>query len=145
MAGDNPRPPQTPWMMPYLTVRDAGAAAEFYAKAFGFEKGMQIPGEGGKIMHAEMKWHDCAFMLGPEQEEKVPAAINAKMPFGIYFYVKDVDAAYRRAIAAGCKSATPPADMFWGDRMATVVDPDGHRWTLATNVREFDPSQVPRG
>src|SRR6266511_594355 len=88
------RPPMTPWLMPFLTVRDAQAALDFYQRAFGFEKRMAMPGPDGKLMHVEVSWRDAVIMFGPEGPScptKAPATTGAMPPIGLYVYVDDVD------------------------------------------------------
>jgi uncharacterized glyoxalase superfamily protein PhnB len=148
MAKRPARPEGNPWLMPYLVVRDADAALDFYQKAFGLAKRMVMPGPDGKTMHAEMAWHDAAIMLGPEHAGadspyKAPVTTGVHPAVGLYLYCDDVDALFARATAAGAKAVRPPADMFWGDRMCSVTDPDGHSWSFATNVADFDPSKAP--
>ncbi len=147
MAKRPPCPPNMPWLSPYLTVRDVAAAADFYEKAFGFEKSMTMPGPDGQPVHGEVRWHDMVIMFGKEGAfgctTKTPANSGAECPLGLYFYVDDVDAAFKRAVDAGCTAKTEPETMFWGDRMGTVEDPDGYGWTLATNVADFDPAKTP--
>ena len=141
------KPADYPWIVPFLTVRDADAALAFYQKAFGFEKRMTMPGPNGKTSHAEMSWHDGVFMFGPEGGPnpcKAPVTLGVRPPSGLYVYVDDVDALYKRATAAGAKSDKAPETMFWGDRMCTVIDPDGHLWSFGTNVAEFDPTKAPK-
>lgn len=144
------RPAGVPWLIPYLTVKDADAALDFYQRAFGFEKRMAIPGPDGRTKHAEVAWKEAVLMFGPETEgndackAKSPATTGIDAPVGLYVYCDDVDALYARATKAGAKSVMPPQDMFWGDRMCTVRDPDGHMWSFATNVADFDPSKVPQ-
>jgi uncharacterized glyoxalase superfamily protein PhnB len=133
--------------MPYLTVRDADAALDFYQRAFGFEKRMAIPGPDGRTKHAEVVWKDAVIMFSPEQPTcpgKAPATSGVAPPVGLYLYCDDVDALFARATAAGAKPVSPPQDMFWGDRMCSVLDPDGHSWAFGTNVADFDPSKVPQ-
>src|SRR5262245_60584389 len=142
-----PRPPMTPWLIPYLLVKDADAALDFYQRAFGFEKKMAMPGPNGKTAHAEMIWRDAAIMFGPEGAGcpgKAPATSGVYPPVGLYVYVDDVDALFARATAAGAKAEKPVQDMFWGDRMCQLIDPDGHTWSFATNVADFDPSKMPK-
>ncbi|MCP3676217.1 MAG: VOC family protein [Deltaproteobacteria bacterium] len=137
-----------PWVMPYLTVRDARTSLEFYSSAFGFEKSNELADEDGRVIHGEMKWHDMVIMVGPEgaygNPAKAPVSTKTPSPINLYFYVNDVDEAYRMALDAGCETVLEPMDAFWGDRMAQVSDPDGYKWTLATNVADFDPDKVPR-
>jgi uncharacterized glyoxalase superfamily protein PhnB len=134
-------------MMPMLTVRDADAALDFYQRAFGFEKRMAMPGPDGRTKHAEMVYRDQAIMFGPEGQPGCPArsptTSGVPAPVGLYLYCDDVDTLCARATAAGAKTVSAPADMFWGDRMCNLTDPDGHVWCFATNVADFDPSKVP--
>jgi uncharacterized glyoxalase superfamily protein PhnB len=150
MMPDRPaKPPHMPRLTPYLMVRDPQASLGFYQKAFGFEprSDMVIKGPDGKIMHAEMAFHDGVIMFGPEgacdPPIHSPATIGRPSPVGLYVYCEDVDALYQRATGAGAKSDMAPQDMFWGDRMCGVTDPDGHRWNFATNVGDFDPTRMP--
>ena len=62
----------------------------------------------------------------------------------LYLYCDDVDAAFKRATAAGAQVESPPQDMFWGDRTCTLVAPDGYVWLFATNVADFDPAKSPQ-
>lgn len=142
------RPAGMPWLSPYLTVRDAGAALDFYHRAFGFEKrGDGMTGPDGRIQHAEMAWHDAVIMVGPEctyeSNIKAPVTSGVASPVNLYLYCDDVDALFARATKAGAKAVSAPQNMFWGDRMCKVADPDGHQWSFATNVEDFDPSKVP--
>lgn len=139
------RPAGTPWLSPYLVVKDADAALDFYQRAFGFEKRCAIPGPNGKTGHAEMVWQEALIMFGPEGacNAKSPATSGIDSPVNLYAYCDDVDALYARATKAGAKSVLPPQEMFWGDRMCKLLDPDGHSWSFATNVADFDPSKVP--
>jgi uncharacterized glyoxalase superfamily protein PhnB len=139
------RPSGTPWLSPYLTVKDADAALEFYQRAFGFEKKSTFPGPDGRTGHAEMVWQDALIMFGPEGacQAKAPATTGIDSPVHLYVYCEDVDALYIRATKAGAKSVMAPQEMFWGDRLCTLLDPDGHAWNFATNVADFDPAKVP--
>jgi PhnB protein len=133
------KPANMSWMSPYLTVRDAAKAIEFYEAAFGFRTRDAVPGPDSRIMHAKMAWNDSVLMLGPEGPQcpsKAPATSGTPCPFTIYAYCEDVDALHRRATAAGAKSVIEPQDMFWGDRMCQLADPDGYLWCFATNVAD---------
>lgn len=140
------KPAHFPWLSPYLTVKNAHAALEFYQRAFGFEQRMAIPGPDGTIKHAELTYHDSLFMLGQEGncDAKSPISSGVVPPMGLYVYSKDVDALFVRATEAGAVEVQPPQTMFWGDRVFTVTDPDGYRWTFATNVADFDPANCPK-
>jgi PhnB protein len=134
------RPEGCPWMMPYLMVRDADQSLAFYEKAFGFEKRMAMPGEDGKTFHAEMAYNDMIIMFAPEGVQyspaQSPATSGVPSPVSLMVYCEDVDAACKRAEAAGAKVKQPPTDMFWGDRICKLVDPDGHVWTFGTHIGE---------
>jgi uncharacterized glyoxalase superfamily protein PhnB len=134
------RPEGCPWIMPYLIVKDADRALAFYEKAFGFTKKLAMPDEAGKTFHAEMTYHDMLLMFAPEDQPwspaKAPATSGVASPVSLFVYVEDVDAACRRAEAAGAVVQQPPTDMFWGDRMCKLVDPDGHVWSFATHLGE---------
>jgi uncharacterized glyoxalase superfamily protein PhnB len=136
-----------PWLSPYLTVKDADAALDFYQRAFGFVKRMAMPGPDGKTGHAEMNYRDAVIMMGPEMgpggDCKAPATLGINSPVHLFVYCEDVDALFARATAAGARAVLPPQDMFWGDRMCKLSDPDGHVWNFATNVADFDPAKVP--
>ncbi len=146
------RPPRQKgmlWLTPALTVRDVAGAMDFYEQAFGFEKGESVPGKDGRLMHGAMKYQgSTVVMLGPEGapgcKSRTPASSQVDCPVGLYVYCSDVDALCERAKQAGAVVVSEPADMFWGDRMATLSDPDGYHWMFATNVADFDPSKAPK-
>jgi uncharacterized glyoxalase superfamily protein PhnB len=135
------------WLVPSFVVKNADAALDFYQRAFGFEKRKVVPGPDGRTMHAEMAWREILMMFSPEGAYgctiKTPATTGTQSPMSLYLFCDDVDAQFARATAAGAKPVCPPQDMFWGDRMCNVTDPDGHSWTFATNVADFDPAKIP--
>jgi uncharacterized glyoxalase superfamily protein PhnB len=143
MSQQSGRAPDMPWMMAHLTVKDAGAASDFYQRAFGLEKRSELPGPDGKILHVELTWHDGLIMLGPEcptePNRKAPASSGVPSPAGVYLYCPDVDALCDRARKAGAKVVQSPTDMFWGDRMCRLEDPDGHVWGFATHTGKQTP------
>ena len=124
-------------LTPYLVVRGAAAAIEFYTKAFGAAEMMRMPGPGGKIMHAELK-------IGNENPERghLSPASRGGHTSSVMFYTDDVDATFRKAIAAGAKETTPVTDMFWGDRMGNLTDPFGHSWAIATHKEDVSPDEM---
>jgi uncharacterized glyoxalase superfamily protein PhnB len=137
MSSKSARPPEMPWLTPYLAVKSPEAALEFYQRAFGFEKKNAMPGPDGRIQHASMVWNDAWIMFGPEctvgeRQAKAPATTGVFPPVSLYVYCNDVDALFARATAAGAEVLQPPQDMFWGDRMCHLRDPDGHVWCFAT-------------
>jgi PhnB protein len=147
MAKRPAKPEGFPWVSPYLIVKDADAALDFYQRAFGFETRMKMPGPDGRTGHAEMAYKDAVIMLGPEndmQKAKAPATTRLDSPVGVYIYCDDVDALFDRATKAGAKSVQAPKDEFWGDRRCRMSDPNGYVWDFATNVAEFNPANMPK-
>jgi uncharacterized glyoxalase superfamily protein PhnB len=144
-----PRPVGMPWLIPYLTVRDVAEAINFYENAFGFDKSYTMEGQDGRTIHGSLKYQGMTvIMVGSEGAYggkcKSPASTKADCPINLYVYCPDIDALYHQAKDAGAKVVSEPADMFWGDRTAQFEDPDGYRWTFATNVGKFDASKAPK-
>jgi len=131
-------------LTPYMTVRDAARAIEFYKHAFGaVEKGV-MKGPDGKIMHAELRIGDSLFMLAdefPQFGSLSPQSIGGS-GMGLHIYVEDVDSAFDRAVKAGANLEMPVADMFWGDRYGKLVDPFGHKWSIATHTRDMSMEEI---
>ncbi|MGW8257557.1 MAG: VOC family protein [Thermoguttaceae bacterium] len=147
MSNRPAKPDNMPWLTPCLTVKDADAAVAFYEKAFGFTKRFSMPGPDGRTAHAEVAWRDGLFMIGPEcadHSSKSPATTGVRPSSSLYVYCDDVDALFNRAKAAGAAVETPPKEMFWGDKVCMLTDPDGYRWWFATNVADFDPANAPQ-
>jgi PhnB protein len=129
---------------PHLVCAGGDAAIEFYKKAFGAEEVMRLPGPGGKIGHAMLRIGDSSIMLAdefPQWESLGPLALKGS-PVTLHLAVADVDRAFERALAAGARVRMPLADMFWGDRYGIVEDPFGHRWSLATHVRDVPVEEM---
>jgi len=129
---------------PYLVVRDAAKALDFYAKAFGAEERFRMPGPDGAVMHAEIKIGDSIVMLGeeaPQMGALSPQAIGGSA-VSLLLYVKDVDASFARAEKAGGTAQMPPQDMFWGDRYGKLQDPFGHLWAMATHKEDVAPEEM---
>jgi PhnB protein len=129
---------------PYLVVDDANGAIAFYSKAFGAKELFRMPGPGGKLMHAEILIGDSPIMLcdeNPEQGARSPKAFSGS-PVSVFLYVPDVDALFKKAVAAGATTVVPVTDMFWGDRFAQLVDPYGHSWQIATHVEDVSPAEM---
>src|SRR4051812_20378147 len=117
---------------PYLIVKGAAAAIDFYKKAFGATELMRLADPGGRVGHAEVKIGDSPIMLAdefPEMGSRSPQTLGGS-PVGIALYVEDADAVFNAAVAAGAKVKRPMADQFYGDRTGTVEDPFGHVWTV---------------
>ena len=129
---------------PYLVVRGASKAIDFYKQAFGAKELSRVPGPGGSIVHAEIQIGDSRLMLADENLEqgaRSPQALKGT-PVNIFLYVPDVDAIHQQAVKAGATSTAPPSNMFWGDRHAEVSDPFGHHWSLATHVEDVSPEEI---
>jgi PhnB protein len=121
-----------------LSIDNATQAIEFYVKAFGAEVENKAPDPSGKkVWHAALRIGDSMLFVN----DVFPEMGGSPSHTGLWLYVKDVDASYKRATDAGAKATNPPADMFWGDRMAHVVDPFGQKWTLATRVKDMTPEE----
>ena len=131
---------------PYLTVPDCVEAMKYYSKALGAVEVMRMPGPGGQgTMHAEIKIGDSHVMMSdenPQWQSKSPSTLGGS-PVSFMIYCEDVDAAYEKALAAGCTPVFPLSDMFWGDRMGKVLDPFGFQWSLATHVEDVPEDEMP--
>ena len=131
-------------LTPHLTIRDAGAAIEFYKKAFGAEEVFRMPAPDGKLMHAEVRIGDSTLMINDEMPDfgtRGPQTIGGS-PVTIHIYVSDVDAFFERATNAGAKVDMPVADMFWGDRYGKLEDPFGHKWSVGTHTEDLTPEEI---
>jgi PhnB protein len=129
---------------PYLIIKDAARAIEFYKAAFGATELMRMEGHGGKIGHAEIKIGDSPIMLAdefPDMGYRSPLALGGT-PVSIALYVEDVDTLFNQAIAAGATVMRPVKDQFYGDRSGTLVDPFGHVWTVATHKEDLSLDEV---
>jgi PhnB protein len=133
-------------LTPYLVVKGAARALEFYAKALGATELFRMADPSGTVGHAEMKVGDSRFMLADEHPEMGAVGPQAHQGRSVTFlvYVRDVDAAFARAVAAGGKPVRPVQDQFYGDRAGTLEDPFGHQWTLATHVEDVPPEELER-
>jgi PhnB protein len=132
-----------------LIVSPCAEALEFYTKAFGAKVRNKMEGPGGVIMHAEIKIGDSVVMCSDEMPEMPGYPANRKSPKnagattgGVMLFVKDVDAVFDRAVAAGATPTTPPEDMFWGDRYAQVEDPYGHVWAVGTHIKDVSLKEI---
>lgn len=131
---------------PYLLVRNAAAAMDYYAKAFGAVEIERYAMPDGRIMHADMKIGDSHFMLADENPEAgfVGPETVGGTTFGMALYVDNVDEMFNRAIDAGGKVQRALANQFYGDRNGTLTDPFGHKWTVSTHVEDVTPEEMER-
>ena len=127
-----------------LTVGDVKAAAAFYQKAFGFAKRGIMNGPDGKAMHAELTLRGTTLMLGPEvaQMGTRSAKTLGASPTTLYLLTENADKAIAKAVKLGATAKGPVMDMFWGDRVGTVVDPEGYSWMVATHKAEPTPKEM---
>ena len=131
-------------LSPSLIVDGAADAIEFYKRAFGATERGIMNGPDGRIAHAELQVGDSVLMLSdpfPMQNTKPPKELGGT-PVTIFMYVEDVDAVFKQAIDAGGRSTMDPDDMFWGDRFASLDDPFGHSWALATHIEDLSEEEM---
>ena len=131
-------------LTPYLIIKGAAEAIEFYKKAFGAVETVRMPGPGGRIMHAEVKIGNTMLMLSDENQERgyLSPATRGGASSSVMLYTDDVDATFQKALAAGAKQESAPTDMFWGDRMGNLIDPFGHTWAIATHKEDVSPEEM---
>lgn len=134
-------------LSPHITVKDGGAAIEFYKKAFGAEEiDRSLMPDGKTLMHATLKIGDSLFMLNdefPENGVLSPQSIKGTAVI-LHIYLENVDALWEQAVAAGAKSLFPLQDCFWGDRYGQLEDPFGHKWSLATHIANPTAEEMAR-
>jgi uncharacterized glyoxalase superfamily protein PhnB len=129
---------------PCIVCDEAGKAIEFYKQAFGAKQRVLMPGADGRVMHAEIQIGTSRVMLCdemPAMGTRSPRSLGGS-PASLFLYVKNVDAAFARATAAGASVVMPVQDMFWGDRYGKLKDPFGHEWQIATHKEDLTPRQI---
>jgi PhnB protein len=145
MAMTKPIPEGYHSVTPYLAVKNAADAIDFYARALGAKERFRFE-HGGKIGHAELQIGDSIVMLSdewPEGGHLSPQSLGGTST-SLHIYVDNVDSAFRRAIDAGGKEERPVQDQFYGDRTGTLLDPFGHRWNIATHVEDVPEAELKR-
>jgi PhnB protein len=131
-------------LTPYLFIKGAAAAIEFYKNVFGATERMRMPGPEGRVMHAELQIGDSILMLADESPQMgalSPQTIGGSGSL-ISVYVADVDAAVAKAVAGGAKIVRPVKEQFYGDRTGGIIDPYGHIWSVATHVEDVSPEEM---
>ena len=131
---------------PYLIVKGAAEAIEFYKRAFGATEMLRTADPQGRVGHAEIKIGDSVIMLADEHPAmgyRSPRSLGGSS-VSILLYLEDVDAVFERAVKAGAKAQRPVMDQFYGDRSGTLEDPFGHMWTVATHVEDVPPAELKR-
>lgn len=131
---------------PSLTFINSQKALDFYQKAFGAKVIDLLKSPAGSgIMHATMKIGDSILMMGDEIPQCLSAESQGGSPISLFVYVPDVDAAFDKAITAGCMLTMPVSDMFWGDRVGSLKDPFGYSWMFATHKKDLTREQIQQG
>lgn len=133
-------------IFPYLRVRDADAAIEFYREAFGAEEMFRLTEPNGRVGHAQLRFGDAVLMLSDEYPEY---GIQGPQAFGgsgssIHLHVEDVDAMTAQAVETGASILAEPNDQFYGERSARILDPFGHEWILASKTEDVSPEEMQR-
>jgi PhnB protein len=142
----NPIPDGYHNITPYLVIKGAAAAIDYYKKALGATEIMRMPQPDGRVGHAELKFGDAVVMLADEFPEMniVGPATLGNTTVGLLLYVEDADATFDKAVSLGAKVTKPMADQFYGDRSGTLEDPFGHKWTIATHQEDVSPEEMKR-
>jgi uncharacterized glyoxalase superfamily protein PhnB len=133
-------------LFPYLRVKDAGRAIEFYKRAFGAVEKFRLTEPSGRIGHCELLFGSMTLMLSEEYPEYGflgPQSIGGTS-ISLHLHLDDADAAIERAVAAGATVLRPASDAFYGERSGTVRDPFGHEWMLGHNIEEVAPEEMQR-
>ncbi|MBT9330689.1 VOC family protein [Paracidobacterium acidisoli] len=131
-------------VQPYLMFKNCAEAIAFYTKVLGATERFSMKGPDGRIGHAEIQIGDSVIMMADENEPMQafgPEHYHGS-PVSIMVYVKDCDATYQQALAAGAKSLREPADQFYGDRMSGVLDPFGYKWWIATHIKDVSTEEM---
>jgi PhnB protein len=129
---------------PYLFVRAAAGAIEFYKNVFGAKEILRMAGPDGRVMHAELKIGDSIVMLADENPQNGVMSPQTVGGFsgGLHLYVENVDAVIQKAVDSGAKLLRPIKNQFYGDRSGSVLDPSGHMWSVATHVEDVSPEEM---
>lgn len=123
---------------PYITVDNPDAVIDFLKKTFDAQETFAMRDEKGKAQHAEVKVGNSMVMLGAAHDQW------KARPANFYVYVEDCDAVYKKALAAGAKSISEPADQFYGDRHGGVTDSEGNSWWIGTHVEDVPADELKR-
>ena len=141
----SPIPARQHTITPHLVIKGAAEAISFYNRAFGAIEHYQMPHEDGRVLHGELQIGDSRLFVADEFTEfggsKSPKSLGDS-PVTLHLYVENVDESFQKAVDAGAAVKMPPADMFWGDRYAQVIDPYGHIWSLATHIEDVSPEDM---
>jgi PhnB protein len=133
-------------LFPYLRVKDAARAIEFYKRAFGAVEKFRLTEPGGRIGHCELLFGSTTLMLSEEYPELGflgPQSIGGTS-ISIHLHLENADAAIERAVAAGATVVRAASDAFYGERSGTVRDPFGHEWMLGHSIEDVSPEEMQR-
>jgi PhnB protein len=131
---------------PYLIVKGAAAAIDFYKQVLRATELLRMAGPDGKIGHAELKIGNSVIMLADEHPEmgfRSPQSLGGAS-ISLMLYVENVDGVFKQALTSGAKELQPIKNQFYGDRSGTLQDPFGHVWTIATHVEDISPEEMQR-
>jgi PhnB protein len=130
---------------PYMIVDGAAEAIRWYGQAFGATEALRLP-MGDKVGHAEIRIGDSFVMLADEWPDHGLVGPRARggTTMSLLIYVEDCDSVFARALAAGATQERPVETQFYGDRSGTLIDPFGHRWTVATHVEDVPDEEIRR-
>ena len=133
-------------MTPHIVVRDASRAADWYKRALGAEERSRVPLPGGKVMTVELRFGDSPVMIADEVPDLgIVSPLTLGGTYGaLHLTTSDVDALWQRALDAGAEVFHPLGDTFWGERFGQIIDPFGHRWGMATHLRDVPADEVAR-
>ena len=141
-----PIPDTYPRVTPHLSIAGVADALEFYRSVLGANVRNRMDAPGGLVAHAEIELGGSVIMLGDEAlpgGDPSPKALGGT-PVSLFVYVEDVDTVFQRAVEACSQAVSEPEVHFYGDRVATIDDPFGHRWNLATHVEDVAPDELER-
>ncbi|HEX9745054.1 MAG TPA: VOC family protein [bacterium] len=145
MGNVKPVPDGYHTITPYIVVKGIDEALNFYQKAFDAEKiHVALMPDGKTVMHAEMQIGDSRIMMNdewPQSNMLSPSSIG-NSPVTLHLYVEDVDKIFQQAVDAGCQVGFPLEDTFWGDRYGLLIDPYGHKWSVATHKEDLTPEEM---
>jgi PhnB protein len=146
MPDVKPIPDGYPRVSPHLSVVGAVDAIDFYKSVFGATERMRMEAPDGTVAHAELELDGSVIMIGEEMPggvDQSPKTLGGS-PVALFVYIEDVDDVFARAIDGGARSVQQPENHFYGDRVAMLDDPFGHRWNLATHVEDVAPDEMER-
>ncbi len=129
---------------PYLVIKGAAQAIEYYKKVFGATVVVRMDGPDGRVGHAELQIGSSRVMLADENQSMgaTSATTIGNSPVSLYLYLPDVDKVVDKAVAEGAKILKPVQDQFYGDRSGFLQDPFGHFWGIATHIEEVSPQEM---